>query len=242
MADAPPRLLLIETSARVGRVGLAEGPVLLAEDSLDEARRHLRDLAPSVARLLRERGWAPRDLGGVIVSLGPGSYTGLRVGIMSAKMLAYATSCALIGAPTFEVIARQAKTAGRKLIVIADAQRENLYVQSFSRNSATDWFKPAGELIVTPERQWAQNLPPDVGVVGPGVRIAAPWLPAGTLTALLEPAIADLLAVGWERFEQGLLDDPVRLEPLYLRPSSAEEQWDRRASDGVTGSRSGPSS
>jgi tRNA threonylcarbamoyladenosine biosynthesis protein TsaB len=204
---------------------------------LDEARRHLRDLAPSVARLLRERGWAPRDLGGVIVSLGPGSYTGLRVGIMSAKMLAYATGCALIGAPTFEVIARQVKTAGRELVVIADAQWENLYAQPFSRNSATDRFKPTGELEVTPGPKWARNLLPDVGVVGPGVRIAAPWLPAGTPATLLEPAIGDLLAVGWERFEQESLEDPARLEPLYLRPSSAEEQWDRRASDGVTGSR-----
>jgi tRNA threonylcarbamoyladenosine biosynthesis protein TsaB len=242
MADALPRLLLIETSGRVGRIGLAQGPELLAEDSLDEARRHLRDLAPSVARLLRDRGWAPRGLGGVIVSLGPGSYTGLRVGIMSAKTLARATGCGLIGAPTFEVIARHVETAGRELVVIADAQRENLYVQPFSRGSKTVRFEPAGVLEVAPGREWARNLPPDVGVAGPGVRIAAPWLPAGTPTALLEPAIAGLLAVGWERFEPGLLDDPARLEPLYLRPSSAEEQWDRRVSDGVTGSHSGPSS
>src|SRR6267154_1673026 len=123
MPAALPRLLLFETSGRIGRVGLAEGPVLLAEDSLDEARRHLRDLAPMVARLLRERGWAPRDLGGVIVSLGPGSYTGLRVGIMSAKMLAHAIGCALLGAPTFEVLARQAASTVRELVVIADAQR-----------------------------------------------------------------------------------------------------------------------
>src|SRR3712207_2459498 len=70
-----PKLLLIETSGRGGRVGLSEGPDLVAERLLDDTRRHARDLAPAVAALLRARSWRPRDLGGVIVSLGPGSYT-----------------------------------------------------------------------------------------------------------------------------------------------------------------------
>ena len=75
---------------------------------LDESRRHARDLAPAVRDLLAEQGWPARSLEAVIVSRGPGSYTGLRVGIMSAKTLAYATGCALLAVDTFAVIARQA--------------------------------------------------------------------------------------------------------------------------------------
>src|SRR6516225_5973122 len=89
-----PRLLALETSGRVGRVGLAEGPELILERTLDASRRHAQDLAPSVAKLLHLRGWRPCDLDGVVVSIGPGSYTGLRVGVISAKALAFATGCA----------------------------------------------------------------------------------------------------------------------------------------------------
>src|SRR4051794_20872764 len=112
------KLLLIETSGRVGQVGLALGPRLLAERALDATRRHARDLAPAAAELLRGQGWRPRDLAAVLVSLGPGSYTGLRVGVMSAKALAYAIGCAVEGVPTFDVIAGQADVAGRDLEVI----------------------------------------------------------------------------------------------------------------------------
>src|SRR5215471_12911522 len=102
------RLLLLETSGRVGQVALAEGGRLRGVRRLEETRRHARDLAPAVRELLAAQGWRVRDLHGVIVSRGPGSYTGLRVGIMSAKALAYATGCTLLAIDTFAVIAGQA--------------------------------------------------------------------------------------------------------------------------------------
>src|SRR4051812_21019798 len=86
-----PRLLLLETSQPVALVALADGDALGAVRRLDETRRHARDLAPAVADLLAAAGWRPRDLDGVAVGSGPGSYTGLRVGLMSAKALAFAT-------------------------------------------------------------------------------------------------------------------------------------------------------
>ncbi len=102
------KFLLLETSGSVGQVGLGLGSQLLAQQALDIHHRHNRDLAPAVAALLRGAGWRPRDLQGVIVSSGPGSYTGLRVGIMSAKTLAYVTGCVLIAVDTFACLARQA--------------------------------------------------------------------------------------------------------------------------------------
>ena len=104
----PAKLLIVETSGRGGFVALAEGTALREMRRLDEAKRHARDLAPATAELFGAQGWKARDLNGVVVSLGPGSYTGLRVGVMSAKTLAYATGCALIGVETFAVVAAQA--------------------------------------------------------------------------------------------------------------------------------------
>jgi len=100
-----PRFLVLETSHRVGTVALALGDTIIAERSLDDQRRHARDLAPAIDALVKAQAWRLRDLDGVIVSRGPGSYTGLRVGLMSAKALAYATGCALLAMDTFPAIA-----------------------------------------------------------------------------------------------------------------------------------------
>src|SRR5579862_1914495 len=90
------KLAIIETSHRSGWVALARGEQVLSKRCLAEARRHARDLVPMLGELLGEQSWKARALDGVIVSKGPGSYTGLRVGIMSAKTLAYGTGCALL--------------------------------------------------------------------------------------------------------------------------------------------------
>jgi tRNA threonylcarbamoyladenosine biosynthesis protein TsaB len=231
-------LLLIETSGRVGRVGVASGTRLIAHRDLDEARRHARDLAPSVAELLRECHCRPCDLKAVMVSLGPGSYTGLRVGVMSAKSLAYAAGCALVGVPTFHVLARQTMTSASRLVAIADAQQDKLYVQEFGRADLDETFVTAGELRVEAGADWARRLDREVLVTGPGLRLADRWLsPETPKTApdQREPSLAGLLAVGYDLYRRGARDDPARLEPLYLRRSSAEEQWDRRAPSHLNG-------
>ena len=87
------RGLIIETAGRVGQVALTAGDAVVREARLGEGRRRASDLALIVDRLLKEQGWAARDLTAVVVGLGPGSYTGLRVGLASAKTLAYATGC-----------------------------------------------------------------------------------------------------------------------------------------------------
>jgi tRNA threonylcarbamoyladenosine biosynthesis protein TsaB len=231
MAEPSPRLLLFETSGAVGRVGLAAGAALLSERVLDATRRHARDLVPAVADLLRDQEWQLYDLGGVAVSVGPGSYTGLRVGIMSAKTLAYALGCAVIAVPTFHLIAHQAKVPGNQLDVIADAQQGKLYVQRFCCPDAADTIVPTSELALVAGREWAGTRPAEMPVTGPGLHVAAPWLPTTTPIADSvdrEPTVAALLAISLERWGRGPSDDALRMEPIYLRPSSAEEQWDRR--------------
>src|SRR5829696_6432985 len=100
--------LILETSGRVAQVGLARGGAVVRSSRLEETRRHARDLASTVDAMLKTEGLSPRDLTGVMVSRGPGSYTGLRVGLISAKALAYATGCHLVAVDTFAAIAHQA--------------------------------------------------------------------------------------------------------------------------------------
>jgi tRNA threonylcarbamoyladenosine biosynthesis protein TsaB len=223
-----PRLLILETTGRVGLVALAEGGQLLGVRRLDETRRHARDLAPAVQELLASVSWRPRDLHGVIVSRGPGSYTGLRVGIMSAKALAYATGCAVVAIDTFAAIAQQVPPEILRLDVLADAQQDKVYVQSFGRTSSEEILAPSGPLTIESFAHWLARREAGAWVSGPGLRgqesrIAQDeWVVAADRWDL---GVESLLRLGLARFEKGEQDDFWSLEPLYLRPSSAEEKW-----------------
>jgi tRNA threonylcarbamoyladenosine biosynthesis protein TsaB len=215
------RFLIVETSHPLGQVAIALDGVIVAARPLDESRRHARDLVPAVAALLQAQGWRASDLTGVIVSRGPGSYTGLRVGLMSAKTLAYATGCALLAVDTFEAIYRQVRSAHPAIDVIADAQQDKIYVQRFG---------PQPEpLAIVPFADWLERARTSQSVVtGPGLEIFAARLsdPVRSLPRefwLAQPA--GLLETGLERYRAGERDDPFQAEPLYLRPSSAEEKW-----------------
>ena len=122
----PPRLLILETSHRIGTVALALGDAIVAERTLDESRRHARDLVPAIQELLTQQG-LEGELDGVIASRGPDSFTGLRVGLMSAKTLAYATGCALLAIDTFDAIRQQVPADLQNVDVIAHAQQDNVY-------------------------------------------------------------------------------------------------------------------
>jgi tRNA threonylcarbamoyladenosine biosynthesis protein TsaB len=226
-----PRLLILETSGRVAAVALAEGERLLGTRRLDEARRHARDLAPAVAGLLAEPGWRPRDLDAVLVSRGPGSYTGLRVGVMSAKAFAYATGCALLALDTFAAVALQAPAGCDRLDVLADAQQERVYFQPFAR--AGDLWRPVEALTILPVAEWHARRRPDAWATGPGLKKWEARLAPEVRRvdeALRDPQPASLLRLGLARYRAGERDDIWSVEPLYLRPSSAEEQWRARPS------------
>jgi tRNA threonylcarbamoyladenosine biosynthesis protein TsaB len=211
-------------------VALAQGSALLAVQPLDEAHRHARDLAPTVQRLLREQSWRARDLQGVIVSRGPGSYTGLRVGVMSARTLAYATGCVLLGIDTFAAVAVQVAASVGRVDVLGDAQQDKVYFQPFTQEQAG--WQPRADLRIVRWDDWLSQRDGAALVTGPGLVKWHDRLPAEVARADpadWHPRAESLLALGWARYQAGECDDPHALEPLYLRPSSAEEQWERRA-------------
>jgi tRNA threonylcarbamoyladenosine biosynthesis protein TsaB len=219
---------LIDTSGKVGRVGLAEGENLRAFRRLQEARRHARDLAPAVAEMLAGLGWKPGDLHGVVVSRGPGSYTGLRVGLISAKAWAYATGCGLLAVETFAVLAAQVPEDVLRLEVIADAQQDRVYQQSFGRTAAGSPLEPLSELGIVTVDEWVGRLQAPHWVSGPALRQHQTRLPKGIVTvdeSLWEPSLESLLRLGLKRYRAGQRDDVWTVKPLYLRPSSAEEKW-----------------
>lgn len=218
----PPRFLILETSHRLGQVAFAQGEIIVGARTLDESRRHARDLAPAIHELLHAQGWRARDLDGVIVSRGPGSYTGLRVGLMSAKTLAYATGCPLLAIDTFDAIYQQAPAECQIVDVTADAQQGNIYVQRFGSHSEP--------LTIVPFEKWLESaLANQVAVTGPGLEIFADRIRGMTVLPreTWQAMPLSLLKIGLARFLKGERDDPFAVEPLYLRASSAEEKWEK---------------
>jgi tRNA threonylcarbamoyladenosine biosynthesis protein TsaB len=220
--------LLLETSARVGFVGLGLGAALAVERQLDGQRRHAQDLAPAMAEVLRVGDWNVSDVEGVAVSLGPGSYTGLRVGVMAAKAFAFAAGCALVGIPTFEAIVRQSRMPSLRLDIVADALKDKLYVQRFARRRAGDDWSPENDLTILSQALWLANLTDDIAVSGPGAALVEERLPKAIVVAPPAQRAAGLQALlDIARMSAPAADRAVilSLEPIYHRPSSAEEQW-----------------
>lgn len=216
MADFD-RVLIIETSGRVGQVALASGDRVLAEVRLAEAHRRASDLALSVQRLLQDQQWKARELTNVIVGLGPGSYTGLRVGLASAKALAYATGCRFFGVETFAAIALRASLP--LVSVVADALQGKVFRRDYGQSAGGE-LRPLTPLQIVTAGEWRKSLSPDTAVSGPAAGMFD--LPS-VCQADREPRPIDLLNVS-RNCTWAVTTDVWRAEPLYLRGSSAEEK------------------
>lgn len=216
--------LILETSGRVAQVGLARRGTVVRSERLDDTRRHARDLAATVGSMLEADGLAPTDLTGVMVSRGPGSYTGLRVGLISAKALAYAAGCKLVAVDTFAAIAAQAPAEVEHVWVVADALQEQVYIQRFDRGPSGR--APFQELRIDRVDESLHRLPAGVWVTGPGVSKYADRIPQTCVLAPegdREPRVESVCAVG-SRLTPLTREEMFALEPLYLRGSSAEEK------------------
>jgi tRNA threonylcarbamoyladenosine biosynthesis protein TsaB len=179
----------------------------------------------AIAGLFRERGWRLRDCEAVAVSIGPGSFTGLRIGVMCAKTLAYATGCPIAGVDTLQAIAENSPADVDEVFVASDAQRGQWYVARYRRERGV--FVRVGELEIVDAATWCRDRAAADVVSGPAV---------STETALLEdrcrvlgeefrePRAETVARLGLSKLRQGAGDDPWRLVPIYVRRSAAEER------------------
>lgn len=221
--------LAIETSGRAGEVALARDGACLEQRGLQQAgRRHAQTLVAEIDELLRRQGVAPHDVNLVAVSIGPGSFTGLRVGVVCAKTFAWATGAALVAVDTFACIAENAPDDVGRLFVIGDAQRGDLYVGEYARGDSGA-FARAGPIRIIPAEDWCRSRSATDVVTGPGVEPYSDLL-AGHCRVLpaefREPRAAIAARLGERMLAAGDTADPFALEPFYLRKSAAEEKWD----------------
>lgn len=223
----------IETSGPGGGVALADNRRCLAERSLpQEGRRHARMLVSEIRTLLHESLTPLESLDAVAVSIGPGSFTGLRVGVVCAKTLAYALSVPLVAVDTFLAIAAQSPAEIAHLQVIGDGQRGDLYVGRYQRFPEDGW-RSSAPIDIQSAEAWLQTLVPSDVATGPG--LFRHESEAARRCSLLpvdcrEPRAATVAILGEDLAAQGRAADIRSIEPFYLRRSGAEEKADLKDS------------
>ncbi|MBN2375367.1 MAG: tRNA (adenosine(37)-N6)-threonylcarbamoyltransferase complex dimerization subunit type 1 TsaB [Sedimentisphaerales bacterium] len=236
-------ILAIETSARLGSVALARGPQLLSERSFSAGFRHTRELMPVIAQLTSEQGWTPKQIEQIHLSIGPGSFTGLRIAVALAKALSFAQPhIKIVSVPSTDVLiqnATQAATAQNLPIqnaaCIIDAKRKQIYTALYEKNDSPDSFIPGFRTIIPPTlmtpHELLEKAPRPLYLLGQGLKQHAEALTAPDVFHLApdfhQPHAANVHACGFLRACAGLFDSPQELTPLYLRRPEAIERWEK---------------
>jgi tRNA threonylcarbamoyladenosine biosynthesis protein TsaB len=227
-------ILALDTSGSFGSVALLDGDRLLGQIALDAQRRAAQTLAPAIVQLLKDHRCEAQQVRLVAVGIGPGSFTGLRIAVTTAKTFAYAVNAETIGVSTLEAIAAgvPATLLGRsacRVQAVIDAHRRELFGGRFIVELSDDGPRLTREspdgLISADE--WVAALAEGAIVTGPGLARVESRLPARVVVVPpehREVQAATLGRLAWRDYLAGRRDDLWKLAPIYLRPSYAEEK------------------
>jgi len=210
-------LLAIDTATTRASIALHDGRTLRSECTWEAVNRHTTTLAARIAQMLEASDLPPADLTAVAVCIGPGSYTGVRIGVALAKGVAVARQLPLIGIPTLDILAAAQPADERPLYTVFAAGRQRAGCARY-RWSDSGWRAETEVTMGTWGELFAQIDEPAL-LVG---EIEAANLPATTQLAIPASALhmrrAGFLAdLAWTRLRAGQTDDPATLQPLYAR-------------------------
>ena len=225
-------ILAIDTSAKVSSVAVGDQNVLLAEISAEGRLTHSETLMSHVDKVLKMAAKRPEDLSAIAVSVGPGSFTGLRIGVSAAKAMAYALDIPLVGVSTLHVLAVHFYGSTADILSIIDAQKNNVY-RELCRFEAGELVsvKPTEVAKLSAVLEECAAGGRQTIVVGDGLKKNNVSLPTNVVLAppqLRLPRAANALWLAQRKLARGETDDPMTLEPVYLRRSEAEILWDKR--------------
>ena len=223
--------------------------MLLATRELPSTMRHAVELMPAIRDLTREQGWRPDQIDHLYLSLGPGSFTGLRIAVAIARAMHQATGCKLIGVPSLDVIAQNAPPKFAIVMPILDAKRNQVFAARYERNADGTLTQTAPAALVDPAafldqaltraseletqnaKRETRNAKLQIALLGEGL---AHFQPAPTeIVTQLPPALWPGTAVtvhrlGYQLAQRNLFSDPATLLPLYIRLPEAEEVYRKK--------------
>jgi tRNA threonylcarbamoyladenosine biosynthesis protein TsaB len=216
----------LETSTRAPGAALLGGEALLGSVYCEPGKQASARFPVLIRDLLASHGVAPRDIGLLAVSIGPGSFTGLRVGVTLAKTWAWATGAKLVAVPTLEAVGRGVLATALPpgsacLRVASDAQRQQFFLQSWQLAGGGPVTGSAVQIV--DRQQLTQDFPASGLLVLSGLTSIQPAWPA-TRVLYVHPDPAAVASLGLKMFNAGQTTTPLELIPRYGRDSAATER------------------
>lgn len=216
-------LLAVDTATHMAGLALYDQSRgrILGEEAWHSANNHSVELMPRLVRLLEQQGRTAADLTGLAVSLGPGSFTGLRIGLGVVKGLALACNLPLVGVPTLDTVAHPHMTQSLPICAILQAGRGRICAGHYVRRKGR-WRRQGSYQLTTFDKLCAQVTEPTFfcGEVdnqeadGLRARLGLQAVVATPAASLRRAAY--LAELGWERLSKGDSDDAATLSPIYL--------------------------
>ena len=233
--DEKMTVLAMDTSTMVSSVAVARPDRVLAELTAETRYTHSETLVVNIEEVLRPADVKREEISAVAVSLGPGSFTGLRIGLAAAKATAYALSIPLVGVPTLEVLAAAFPSPGAIVAPLIDAQKGNGYFALY-RFTETGLVCEKDVCVASPEEiaDAIANEESPVTLAGDFARklmqkgVELPKNASIAPITHIMPRAALVAARAVVRLKNGEGKSPMELEPIYVRRSEAEVLWEKR--------------
>src|SRR6266850_6784897 len=208
------RVLAVETSSLAGGVALLDGERLVAEYQLDVSVTHSERLMAAVDRVLSDARWTMRDLAGLAVAIGPGSFTGLRIAVSTVKGLALALGIPIAAVPTLDAMAAMLPFATWPVVPVLDARKREVYASRYRWDGGA--MRREWEYLAIAPEELARRLDEPVIVLGDGAeQIGSPYARRPD-PPRRGPSPACVGVLGQRRLAAGDTVEAADLVPLYL--------------------------
>jgi tRNA threonylcarbamoyladenosine biosynthesis protein TsaB len=224
------KVLALETATLAGSVALVDDTELIGEVKISINVAHAERLMPSVNWLLNASQVSIEEIDAFAVSIGPGSFTGLRIGLSTAKGLSYATGKPIVPVPTLDAFAMTFPYCQHLLCPMLDARKNEVYTGLYKWEGDV-CEKVISETAIDPAI-FLKELNRTVVFMGDGAKIYDKLITASLKNKALfapaskmSPSASTVAEIAFEKVKQGIFTDPVSLTPFYIRKSEAELHW-----------------
>ena len=223
------KILALETSAKAVSAAVSEDGKILCSGYQDTGLTHSRTLMPIVEHILKNTGLTVADMDAIAVAAGPGSFTGIRIGVAAAKGLAFAADKPAVGVSTLAAMARNVAFCDGLVICAMDARRQQVYNALFeAKDGQLTRLTPDRAIALEELAEELRSAPRPKTVVGDGAKLCLAHLTAAGIPCCLAPAhlvMQNAMSVALEAeamAAEGKLVSAQALEPVYLRPAQAD--------------------
>ncbi|MEW5993351.1 MAG: tRNA (adenosine(37)-N6)-threonylcarbamoyltransferase complex dimerization subunit type 1 TsaB [Candidatus Zixiibacteriota bacterium] len=222
--QSPQYILGIDTSSSILRLGVRFGGDRIVQLREEVGRSHGEVLIPKIADLLASAGIERNKLSAIVVCTGPGSFTGLRLGLAAAKGMAVVLNIPVIGVDLFEVAARRLRSRANEVDIVIPLNRDECFLATVDRGT---YEKSSVRTVRYDDLVAATGRKQVAGFgIDPGIRF--PELVNRIVSDRIDFEAADLIQLGIEKLQATETIEPAELEPLYIQKSQAEIRFEQR--------------